>query len=125
MWIGSRILRPESVEWLREELRRGSLSRAALGRGPCERDDWRNGRRELCAASARKALPRLAGQLGLALPPAQSDPPRSCEPAGAVSGLAQTTFSGSLADLGEVRLVLSDTASSKHRTMPRTGGSSS
>ena len=108
MRIGLRLLRPESVEWLRRELRRGSLSRAALGRGLCERDDWRNPRGELCAASARKALPHLAGRLGLALPPAQSGPPRSCEAAGDVSGLAQTAFSGSLADLGEVRLVLSD-----------------
>ncbi len=110
MRIGLRILRPESVEWLREELCRGSLSRAALGRGLCERDDWRNGRGELCAASARKALPRLAEQLGLALPPARPGPPRGCGPSGDVSELARTAFSGSLAELGGVRLVLSDTA---------------
>ena len=111
MRIGLRLLQPESVEWLRQELCRGALSRAALGRGLCEREDWRNGRGELCASSARKALPRLAEQLGLSLPPAQSGPPRGCEPSGDVSGLAQTAFSGSLSELGEVRLVLADTAS--------------
>ena len=110
MRIGLRILQPESVEWLREELRQGFLSRAALGRGLCEREDSRNGRGELCASSARKALPRLADQLGLALPPAQPGPPRDGGPAGDVSGLSRTAFSGSLSELGEVRLVLADTA---------------
>ena len=111
MRIGLRLLRPDSVEWLRQELCLGVLSRAALGRGLCEREDWRNGRGELCTSSARKGLPRLAEQLGLSLPPAQSGPPRGCEPSGDVSGLAQTAFSGSLSELGEVRLVLADTAS--------------
>ena len=100
MRIGLRILRSESVEWLREELCRGSLSRAALGRGLCERDDWRNGRGELCAASARKALPRLAEQLGLALPPARPGPPRGCGPSGDVSELARTAFSGQFGGSG-------------------------
>ena len=64
------------MQWLRLELQHGELSRAALGRGLCERDGWRNLRGALCAASARKALPQLAAQLGLALPPAQPGPPR-------------------------------------------------
>ena len=55
------------MQWLRRELQRGDLSRAALGRGLCERDGWRNPRGEVCEASARKALPQLAQEL----PPAQ------------------------------------------------------
>ena len=116
MRVGLRILRPETVEWLGEELRRGELSRAALGRGLCLRDGWRNRRGELCAASARKALPRLASGLGLSLPPAQGGPPRrGCGPLVDGSRLELTEFCGSLSALGEVRLVLADTASSRQR----------
>ena len=46
----------------------GGSSRAALARGLYEQDAWRNARGQVCAASARKALPRLAQQLGLELP---------------------------------------------------------
>ena len=116
MRVGLRILQPETVAWLGEELRRGELSRAALGRGLCLRDGWRNRRGELCAASARKALPRLASALGLSLPPAQSGPPRrGCGPQVDGSGLALTEFCGSLSALGEVRLELADTASLRRR----------
>ena len=98
-------MKPETAQWLRRELRRGELSRAALGRGLCEQDGWRNPRGELCAASARKALPRLAAELGLELPPAQPGPPRS---GGrwrqGVSALAGTAFRGELEELGEIRL---------------------
>ena len=75
------------------------------------RDGWRNRRGELCAASARKALPRLASGLGLSLPPAQPGPPRrGCGPLVDGSRLALTEFCGSLSALGAVRLVLADTA---------------
>ena len=40
--VGLRMLKSSTVEWLRGELRRGELSRAALGRGLCAADDWRN-----------------------------------------------------------------------------------
>ena len=76
MWAGLRILKPETVQWLRRELRRGELTRAALGRGLWEREQWSNRQGRLCAAAARKALPQLAAQLSLALPPAQAGPPR-------------------------------------------------
>ena len=36
MRVGLRILKPETVNWLRQELQRGELSRAALGRGLSE-----------------------------------------------------------------------------------------
>ena len=110
MRVGLRLFKPETVEWLRRELQRGELSRAALGRGLCEQDGWRNPRGELCAASARKALPQLASQLCLALPPAQPGPPRGCwgQRAGAARR-ALTEFGGSLEELGEVGLRVAET----------------
>ena len=50
------------------------LSQAALGRGVCEQDDWRNGKGRYCEASLRKALPRLAKDLKLELPSARPGP---------------------------------------------------
>ncbi len=70
MRVGLRIFRPQTIAWLREALQRGQLSRAALGRGICEREDWRNPKGEYCTASARKVLPTLAAQLELPLPDA-------------------------------------------------------
>ena len=116
MRVGLRILKPETVAWLRRELQRGELSRAALGRELCARDGWRNPRGALCAASARKALPHLAGQLRLSLPPAQAGPPRrGCGPRVDGLRLGLTEFCGSLEELGEVRLVVADTASARKR----------
>ena len=53
------------MRWLRGALLAGNLSRAALRRGLCEQDEWRNPKGELCEASARKALPlpRFTGTL--------------------------------------------------------------
>ena len=108
--MGLRMLKPETVDWLRLELQRGGLSRAALGRGLCERDGWRNPRGELCAASARKALPQLAAKLQLELPPAREGPLR-CRPRQreGEAPLALTEFAGSLEELGAVRLRLAET----------------
>ena len=64
------MLKPATVRWLRQALVQGRLSRAALARELCARDQWNNARGKPCAASARKALPQLAAQLGLALPAA-------------------------------------------------------
>ena len=61
---------------------------------------WERG--TLCAASARKAMPRLAKQLGLALPPIQVRVP-SCRQRG-VQGPGPVQFAGSLRQLGEVWL---------------------
>ncbi len=66
------MLKPETVQWLQRALRQGSFSSAGLAPELCERDGWRNPLGKLCAASARKALPRLAEQLGLALPPVRA-----------------------------------------------------
>ena len=75
------MFKPEAVRWLRQELRRGKLSRSALGRGLCERDGWRNRQGRFCKASARKALPQLASELGLDLPPARAGPSPGRRPA--------------------------------------------
>ena len=108
------MLQPETVGWLRQELVRGSLSRAALSRGLCERDGWRNARGSLCSASARKALPGLAAELGLPLPSAQPGPPLGCV-VGVGSEISLTEFAGSLSSLGEVHLRLAETALARQR----------
>ena len=56
------------MHWLAGALAVGTLSRAALARVVCARENWGNACGELHAASARKALPRLAQQLGQRLP---------------------------------------------------------
>ena len=114
MRVGLRILKPETVNWLRQELQRGELSRAALGRGLCEQDSWRNRRGELCAASARKALPRLAAELGSELPAAQPGPPR-CELRRRAGELPQAgaAFCGQLEELGEVRLRVAESVAER------------
>ncbi len=106
MRVGLRIFRPQTIAWLREALQLGQLSRAALGRGVCELEDWRNPKGEYCTASARKVLPELAGQLDLPLPPAQPGPP-ACRPRSSPDPpVPSTGFTGSLAELGEVRVRL-------------------
>ena len=66
--MGLRMFKPQTADWLRQELQRGVLCRAALARGLCERDGWHNPGGQPCAASARKALPQLSAQLQLPLP---------------------------------------------------------
>ena len=103
MRVGLRHFSAGTVAWLRTALVAGELTRSALARQLCEREDWRNAKGELCAASARKALPLLARHCGLRLPtPLNSPPSRE----GFVAGPApRTEFAGSLAELGRVRLV--------------------
>ena len=111
MRVGLRIFRPQTVAWLREALLGGQLSRAALGRGVCEQEDWRNPKGEYCTASARKALPELAAQLGLPLPAAQPGPPagQRCSRPPAPTAC----FSGSLEELGAVRVRLAQSAADR------------
>ena len=102
MRVGLRTLTSDTVHWLGEALAAGTLCRAALARELCAREEWRNARGELCSASARKALPRLARQLGQRLPTACTAPPPrrapSREPA------PDTVFAGSIERLGPLCL---------------------
>ena len=75
MRVGLCLFRPETVAWLRAALQQGQLSRAALGRGICEQEDWRNPKGDYCTSSARKALPALATELKRPLPAPQPGPP--------------------------------------------------
>ena len=107
------MLKPETVQWLQRAVQQGGFSRAGLARELCERDGWRNPRGKLCAASARKALPRLAEQLGLALPPARAGVP-ACRRRGP-QGPPPVQFAGSLRQLGEVRLERAETPAQRRR----------
>ncbi len=115
MRVGLRIFRPKTITWLREALLQGQLSRAALGRGVCEQDDWRNPKGEYCTASARKALPELAAQLGLPLPAAQPGPPAGGPRFSADPSLPAASFRGSLQELGEVRVGLASSAEQRRQ----------
>ena len=60
------------MEWFGTACKGGDLTRAALARELCERENWqgRAGRPRL--ASARKMLPTLAERLGVRLPEAEA-----------------------------------------------------
>ena len=107
MRAGLRLLKPETQQWLRDALLAGRLCRSALARGLCEIDGWVNPKGAPCLASARAALPALAGQLQLSLPPPLPGPSpgQRREPSPAVRAVALgTRFAGSLRQLGEVAL---------------------
>ena len=72
MQIGMRQIPFETAEWFRAACNGGGLTRSALARGLCEREGWRSPAGRLCLASARKLLPRLAGELGVRLPAARA-----------------------------------------------------
>ncbi len=106
------MLKPDTADWLRKALRKGTLSRAALARRLCELDGWRNPKGELCAASARKGLPGLAAEIGLPLPPARR-PAGGCRPRSrprAPRGCPPVRLQCSLEELGAVSLRPADTA---------------
>ena len=104
MRVGKRLLKPETVTWLRDVLQEGELTRSAIAREFCERDGWKNRQGVPCAASARTALPRLAEALALPLPPPLPQPDNR---AGADPGSVQAKpFAGRLDQLGAVRLRL-------------------
>lgn len=58
----------------------------------------------MCAASPRKALPQLAAELGLELPPAQAGPPCCGWRPSADAVCRRAEFVGSLEQLGAARL---------------------
>ena len=111
MRVGLRIFASSTAGWLHAALAAGELSRSALARELCRREGWRNAKGELCAASARKALPRLAAELGLELPPPLRRPPgrSAADPADA----PQTVFRGSIRQVGPVCLQRIDSAAQR------------
>ena len=71
---GLRILGPETVLWLRRATRAGNQSRAALGCGVCEPENWRNRNARHSGTSACTALPKLDTELGMPFPAMQPGP---------------------------------------------------
>ena len=111
MRVGLRVLQPTTEKWLRGALQQGVLTRTALARGLCEQDGWRNQRGRYCESSARKALPRLADELGLELPASQGERLPAARSARPTTPLA--AFRGSLQELGPVQLELARTAAQR------------
>lgn len=68
MQIGLRQFENDVVEWFKSASVSGDYTRSALARRLCELSEWRNSTGDLCEAQARKILPRLAGELSVALP---------------------------------------------------------
>ena len=105
------MLQPATVQWLRRALSKGTLSRAQAARGLCREDGWRNARGQLCAASARKRLPRLAAELGLPMP-SERRPTGGCRRRSrrrARRSFPLLRLQCSLQELGEVSLRFADT----------------
>ena len=69
MQVGLHRFHTDSIEWLRRAVVEGGRTRRQLAHELCERENWRNEKGELCLASARRILPKLAEKLGIALPP--------------------------------------------------------
>ena len=116
MRVGLRILKPKTVRWLREQLLAGALCRSEIARGLCQIDDWTNARGDLCSASARAALPRLAAELGLDLPASLDGPSPVRAQAAAPPELPPGPgFAGSLRDLRPVSLLLARSRSQRRR----------
>ncbi len=80
MQVGLRHSGSQTPGWLAGALRSGGTGRHAPGRGPVGRTGWRNARGKPCLSAAAKALPVLAGRLGLELPPPRAVPDPTAAP---------------------------------------------
>ncbi|MCY4319429.1 MAG: DUF4338 domain-containing protein [Alphaproteobacteria bacterium] len=72
MQIGMRQVSAETVEWFGTACRDGGLTRTALARALCERENRVNASGRPVLASARKLLPKLAAVPGARLPDASA-----------------------------------------------------
>ena len=86
--------------WLRRAVEEGGYTRSGLARELCERENWRNEKGDLCLASARRILPKLAAELGLVLPSARERAPRKAP----TRDFPNLTLRCGLAEVGEVVL---------------------
>ena len=102
MQIGMRQVPAGTVEWFRTACKEGGLSRTALAREFCLREGWTGGAGRPCLASARKLLPRLAGDLGVRLPAAAAV---GCDPhAGPAPDYPDISVECGLGELGALSL---------------------
>ena len=72
MQIGMRQISSETVEWFGKACKGGELTRTALARELCARENWHGRVGKPCLASARKLLPTLAEGLDVRLPEAEA-----------------------------------------------------
>ena len=72
MQIGMRQIPSETIVWFGTACSSGELSRTALARELCFRENWSGRIGWLCPASVRKLLAYLAGKLGVRLPEADA-----------------------------------------------------
>ena len=111
MRVGLHKLKPTTPQCLRSDLKDTSFCRAELARELCRRDESRNPRGELCAASARKVLPQLARDLDHPLP-APSRGTGGCarrSPQVVRWAFPSVRVQCSLPELGDLRLCRADT----------------
>ncbi|MCY4313377.1 MAG: hypothetical protein OXD44_06745 [Gammaproteobacteria bacterium] len=103
MRISTKHFSPDTIEWFRKACESGDLSRQALAREFCTREQWLDYAGRLNLASASPVLLKLADRLGASLPQARGRPldahprPSADYPDHAVSG--------KLKELGTLSLV--------------------
>ena len=100
MQVGLHRFHADSIEWLRTAVAEGGRTRRQLAQELCERENWRNEKGELCLASARRVLPKLAGKLGIALPPPRERLPQKAP----TRDFPDLPLRCSLTEIGEVAL---------------------
>jgi len=106
MRICGREFSAELLTWIAATVRaEPALSRRALSRRVCERLEWRAPNGTLQEVSCRKALLALHRDGRIPLPPAEDGcfPPPAAPPT--APGVEVAAVAGSLAELGEIRLV--------------------
>ena len=104
MQFGLRHSDSQTLAWFADPLRSGDCTRHGLARELCDRTGWLNRGGEWCLSAAGKALPALAGGVGLALPPARDMPDSALAPGVPAGDAPDTRLSCSLEELGPVRL---------------------
>ena len=104
MQVGLRHFDSQTLDWFAGALRSGEATRHGLARELCERTGWRNALGRPCLSAAAKALPALAGRVGIELPPPRGVPDRAAVPAVPSGDVPDTRLACPLEDLGPVSL---------------------